>query len=189
MRRPLKLISPGFFREDKGLEFILLALHDLSEKGHYFSYLIAGEPQSQFNGQTSYMAYIQALIASLGLSTMVTIEARYLTVEEQVARIRDAHLGIFAYQDSSHASSGAVPLVMGAGRPVLCTPFEYAKSKEGAGMILAKGYGASEITSALAQFAQFDGYEDAAFDVYGRSRAWTWPIIGQTFTQLYKAFG
>jgi polysaccharide biosynthesis protein PslF len=108
---------------------ILYAVHDLRHRGFNVSYRIAGAAQPQFESQMTYRAKIEGLIKSMQLDSIVQIDGRYLSLPEQAACIQQAHVGIFAYQDASHASSGTVPLVMGMGRPVLCTPFEYAKAK------------------------------------------------------------
>lgn len=188
---PMHLITPGFFREDKGLEVVLYALRDLRDCGYNFSYQIAGEPQQQFEGQASYRAQVEALIESLELGPVVQIDGRYLSVAEQAASIQLAHLGIFGFQDPSHASSGTVPLVMGMGRPVLCTPFEYAKAKaqEGPGVFLSTGFDSCSISAAIKRFMRVDGYATLAKVTYNRTRPWIWASVGTTFGELYLACG
>jgi len=188
---PLRLITLGFFREDKGLEAILYALRDLRDCGHTISYRIAGEPQQQFRGQASYRARIEALIESLELGSTVQVDCRYLSVAEQAASIQLAHLGIFGYQDRSHSSSGTMPLVMGMGRPILCTPFEYAKAKaqEGPGVFLAAGFDPAAIAITIEQFMRVEEYTTLATATYKRTRPWVWAAIGAAFGELYLACG
>lgn len=186
---PMRLITPGFFREDKGLEAVLYALRYLRDCGHNVSYRIAGEPQQQFGGQAPYRARLEDLIVSLELGSAVQIDSRYLSVAEQAASIQAAHLGIFPYQDPSQASSGTVPLVMGIGRPVLCTPFEYAKAKaqEGPGVFLASGFDSVSIAREIKRFMQIDEYAMLAKATYNRTRSWTWRAVGTTFGELFLA--
>jgi glycosyltransferase involved in cell wall biosynthesis len=187
----IRLITPGFFREDKGLETVLYALRDLRDRGYTVSYRIAGEPQHQFGGQALYRARVEGLIELLGLGSVVQIDGRYFSVAEQAAYIQQAHLGIFGYQDPSHASSGTVPLVMSMGRPVLCTPFEYAKAKaqEGPGVFLTNGFDPNSIADGIERFMRIDEYATLAEATYDRTRLWTWPAIGKTFGELYLACG
>jgi glycosyltransferase involved in cell wall biosynthesis len=184
---PIRLVTPGFFREDKGFEAILYALHDLARRGFNISYRIAGEPQAQFGRQARYRARIEELIKSLGLESIVQIDGRYLSLSEQVACIQQAHFGIFGYQDPSHASSGTVPLVMGFGRPVLCTPFEYAKAKaqDGLGVFLANGFDRASIASVIECTTNANDYAGIARATYDGTRPWTWTAVGKTFAQLY----
>ena len=187
-RSPIRLITPGFFRQDKAFETILYALRDLQDGGYNLSYRIAGEPQRQFGGQAPYRAQIEDLIELLKLGSVVQIDGRYLSVAEQAASIRTAHLGIFGYQDPSQASSGTVPLVMSMGRPVLCTPFEYAKARaqDGPGVFLTNDFDSAAIASAIERFMGINGYTTLAMATYSRTRVWTWTAVGNTFASLYR---
>jgi hypothetical protein len=188
-RDAVRLITPGFFREDKGLEAVLYALRDVCDRGYKISYRIVGEPQRQFAGQALYRARIESLIEHLDLGSVARIEGRFFSVGEQAEFIRQAHIGVFAYQDPSHASSGTVPLVLGMGRPVLCTPFEYAKSKaqEGLGVFLTDGFNSKSIADGIERFVVSDGYGSLTKAVYDRTRPWTWPVVGVAFGELYAA--
>jgi glycosyltransferase involved in cell wall biosynthesis len=186
--RPIRMITPGFFREAKGMEIILCALRDLRDRGHSVSYCIAGEAQSQFERQAQYRAKIECMIESLGLSSHVHIEGRYLSVPEQVAAIQSAHLGIFGYQDPAQASSGTVPLVMSLGRPVICTPFEYAvaKARENAGVFLASGFDSTSIADAIERFVQSVEYAGLAKSTFDNTRSWTWAAVGARYGELFS---
>ncbi|MET2829777.1 glycosyltransferase [Mesorhizobium shangrilense] len=186
--RPIRMITPGFFREDKGLEVILCALHILRNHGYSVSYCIAGEAQRQFEGQAQYRARIEGMIESLGLSGEVHIEGRYLTVSEQAAAIQSAHLGIFGYQEPTQASSGTVPLVLSLGRPVLCTPFEYAvaKAREGSGVFLASGFDPSSIADSIERLIQSGECATLAKSIFDNTRLWTWTLVGERYSELFS---
>lgn len=187
-RNPLSLISLGFFRRDKGLEAILVALWMLKRHGLKFSYLIVGEPQSQFAGQDEYLCQVRGLIDALGLRGMVTVSVRFLTVPEQIQAIQDCHAGIFAYQDPTQSSSGTIPLVLSAGRPVICTPFEYAVTKrdELSGVTLAEGFGAHAIANAILKFLQGrSAYRRVTRSLYQATRAWRWAATGASYFKEY----
>jgi glycosyltransferase involved in cell wall biosynthesis len=186
-RCPIRMITPGFFREGKGMEVILSALSDLRNRGYNLSYCIAGEAQQQFEGQSQYRAKIEGLIESFGLSGQVHIEGRYLSVPEQVAAIQSAHLGIFGYQDPAQASSGTVPLVMSLGRPVICTPFEFAvaKAQENSGVFLATGFDSTSIADAIERFIQNVEYSSLAKSTFDNTRSWTWAAVGARYSELF----
>ena len=192
-RAHCKLISVGFYRRDKGFEDILLALWLLERKGYTVEYTIAGEPQRQFDGQTTYLADLRNLTRALGLEHRVSFIDRFLTVSEQVELIQSCHAGVFAYQTPIHASSGAVPLVLASGRPVICTPFEYARSKrsEIAGVIVAKDFGAEAIADAIISFIEAAEAYPATIDLlYDQTRAWCWTNAGGMYRiELYHAMG
>ena len=146
-----RFCSLGFFRPDKGLDVILEALAALRGDGVRFRYVIAGEAQEQFDGQGGYRDRLAARIGELGLDRRVKLVPRFLSREEQLSLVARSHAGLFAYQNPGHASSGPMPVVLAAGRPVVCTPFEFARDKaaEGPGVILAEGFGAADVEAAL----------------------------------------
>jgi glycosyltransferase involved in cell wall biosynthesis len=186
---PLRLITPGYFREDKGHEVILHAVRDLRDRGYNISYVIAGEPQQQFAQQESHRRRVEHLVEAWGLQQNVSIEGRYLSLDEQTAFIGKAHVGIFGYQDSLLASSGTIPLVMSVGRPVICTPFEYAmiKSYEISGVFLAADFSPRALAEAIEHFIHIEGYEAVSDATYRETRKWLWPVIGRAFTELIVA--
>lgn len=184
---PIRLITPGFLRPDKGFEMMLFALRELRDRGYEISYRIAGEPQQQFPDQCSYCVEIERLISKLELDFAVQIDRRYLSVEEQIASVQGSHLGVFPYQVSSWASSGTVPLVMCMGRPVVCTPFEYArvKAKEGRGVFLTPGFDSAAIASGIEEIIQASTDPALPEAVYRATRDWTWPIVGKTIREVF----
>lgn len=185
---PLKLITPGFYREDKGLETILLALRRLIKLGRSVSYVIAGQPQRQFLGQDSYRDEIEHLVTALGLDGVVTTDCRYLTVAEQIDAIRESHAGLFAYQDPHLASSGTVPLVLSVGRPVICTPFEYATAahKKSASVRTTANFGAAALADCIIQLMdEAPLYEPLARVAYDDTRQWCWTNVGVVYANEY----
>lgn len=187
-RATLRLVTPGFFREDKGFEVILKALQQLRLRGHDVTYLIAGGAQSQFSKQEGYHRRVERLVEELGLSHFVHCDTKFLSVEEQVSSIQSCHVGVFAYQDRSQSSSGTIPLVLSLGRPVVCTPFEYAQSKcqEGFAVIVAAGFDYYDVADAIEGFLGMDRCIDLANETYARTRDWAWSNVGAAFDQQFR---
>src|SRR6266850_2591386 len=188
-RIPLALVSLGFFRRDKGIESVLVALWMLKRSGLQFSYLIAGEPQRQFVGQEEYLCEIRALVNALDLQDNVTVLDSFLTVSEQLQAIQNCHAGVFAYQDPTHASSGTIPLVLSAGRPVICTPFEYALTKQTEldGITIATGFGPEAIAKTFLTFSRArDDYRCVTELLYRNTRAWTWRLTGTRYLEEFR---
>jgi glycosyltransferase involved in cell wall biosynthesis len=191
-RNGVSLVSIGFFRPDKGIEIVLLELWRLKRRGIRFSYVIAGEPQRQFDGQSQYLTEIRALVETLDLQNEVTILDRFLTVQEQIDLIHQSHVGVFAYQDPVQSSSGTVPLVLAAGRPVVCTPFEFAvaKKKEIPGITIAKGFGGHAFAEALLSFIENrNDYRRVTRLVHQKTRPWTWRVVGRQYLEQYVLAG
>jgi glycosyltransferase involved in cell wall biosynthesis len=190
--RSLKLCSIGFFRPDKGLEETLRALSVLKSQGVAFQYVIAGSPQPQFMEQQSYLRNLKRTISELSLEDRVLLDIRFLNRSEQIQLIQDSHVGIFAYQTPYQSSSGTIPLVMAAGRPVICTPFEFALAKKlelDDGVILARDFGSAAIADAISQFILTEcdyGSRDPRLN--RQTREWLWRTVGSAYNSaFYKA--
>jgi glycosyltransferase involved in cell wall biosynthesis len=184
----LRLITPGFFRPDKGFEIVIEALRQLKSRGHEFSYLIAGEPQSQFEDQQRYCASVRQTIDRLGLNDIARCDVRFLSVGEQVALIQDCDAGVFAYQDRAQSSSGTMPLVLSAGRPLICTPFEYARAKqqEGLPVVVADGFSSGDIASAILAACGHWTEFNPCLEAYRLTATWRWPEVGTRFARELK---
>jgi len=188
--RACRLGSVGFFRRDKGIETILVALWKLKERGYKVTYAIAGEAQRQFAGQTDYQGEVDQLTRRLNLQDRVESIDRYLSVEEQIDFIQHCHAGIFAYQTPEQSSSGTVPLVFACGRPVICTPFEYAVAKQAEGMdvTLAINFGADALADSITNFLARQSLPQICEDVHRRAQQWIWPVVGARYqTEFEKA--
>jgi glycosyltransferase involved in cell wall biosynthesis len=188
--RTLKLCSVGFFRPDKGIETIVRAVRALRETGIAVEYVIAGEPQRQFDGQAEYLHKIQSLVTELGVDDCIRIEARFLTRDEQIQVIQNAHAGVFAYQDEGQASSGAVPLVLASGRPVVCTPFEFAVDKRrelGKPIWLATDFTPRAVGIALLRFVGSGAsYRRDCRTLHARIQPWSWGRVGATYAAAFE---
>jgi hypothetical protein len=133
---------------------------------------------------------VRELVADLGLVSSVHIDARYLTRTEQIQVIHESHAGIFAYQGPDQASSGTFPLVLAMGRPVICTPFEFALAKEleiGEGVIVAEGFSSAAIVEALLRFFRSrPDYVQNTERLYERTRQWAWPTVGCAYAVAFE---
>lgn len=181
------LTTVGFFRESKGFENVLLAIRQLVDEGMRIKYTIAGEPQRQFDGQSDYEAFIRGLVEALDLDEVVNIDARYLTVSEQIEAIHQSHLGVFAYQDPSQSSSGALPLVLSAGRAVISTPFEYAKSKaaEGFGILLSDDFGSRALARSIRKAIDTDFMKEGEHN-HSKIKEAEWGAVGKIVSSYFR---
>jgi glycosyltransferase involved in cell wall biosynthesis len=185
---PLKLISVGFFREDKGHLLILEAMRKLLDEGFLVELKICGETQGQFASQDRYYDAVVSRIKDLKLGDVVKLDTRFLPIEDQIEEITASHAGIFCYQDEFHASSGAVPLVLGVGRPVICTPFEYAQQQnaKGSGVVIAPDFGSNGISWAISELIRRGDVNATSIDAFRRTRSWEWKAVGARLYDEYR---
>ena len=69
----LRLVTPGFYRQDKGFDTILKAVIVLISRGRDVSYEIIGQPQQQFPRQALYRERIEQMIDDLMLRQRSTV--------------------------------------------------------------------------------------------------------------------
>lgn len=173
-----QFISPGFFRPDKGIETILDACALLKAEGVDFRYRVIGEPQTQCQPQAAYAERIQRQVRDLRLSDRVEIVTGRFTTPEFLAAIQGADCGVIGYSDMAQNSSGVIPWVLGCGRPVVATPFEYARCTTGVigGLMVADRPDAASIMRCMRRVV-----EDLSPirthlmpSVYANTRQWLW---------------
>ena len=187
--RTCRFCSVGFFRPGKGIETVLHALRSFRDSGFSFEYVMAGEPQRQFAEQERYLRDVNQLVSELRLAERVRIDARFLTRLEQIEVIQNSHAGVFGYQDPDQSSSGTIPLVMASGRPVICTPFEFAlaKEREVGGVTLAHGFDAAAIADALTRFiTSGSNYLQDSRRLHERAGHWAWKTVGSAYATAFS---
>lgn len=187
--QPWRFCAVGFFRPNKGIEETLRALAILRKDGVRFRFVMAGSPQQQFAGQTAYLEQLQALITTLGLHGAVRLRHAFLSRAQQLALISSSHAGIFAYQDPDQSSSGTIPLVLASGRPVICTPFEFAKAKRqdlGEAIGVGSDFTATALADALRAFIESaPSYERLSRDLYFATRPWLWTKVARVYERAF----
>jgi glycosyltransferase involved in cell wall biosynthesis len=181
----LRFVSIGYLRPDKGIDLSMLALNRVKTAGYDFEYVIAGAPQPQFPEQVAYADRVRKLIDDLELSEQITFRREFLPLQEQIAAIRSADLALFAYQTPFHSSSGAIPLALACGRPVLCTPIAYSCEKRdevGSPVFLTDGFTANDIAASLLRIYQ-DPTQlgDLGKHAWEHAHSWQWTKVGDAY--------
>lgn len=185
----IKLCSIGYLRPDKGLEMTLKAIYELTGRGMKFEYVIAGSPQPQFSEQEQYTKAIAQLIYQLGLETTVDLRRKFISLEEQIELVQASHACVFAYQTPFHSSSGAIPLALACGRPVVCTPISYARRKKeefSDSVFLCDGFDASAVANALISLASDrESIPQRARSAWEASCDSTWPRVAEQYGEAF----
>ena len=109
---PLRLVHPGYIRDYKGPDIAIEACTLARSQGVDVNLRIVGEAWTD-------TAELRALVASLGLTTEVSIDDGYLSDDDLIDAVLDSHAVILPYRSASQ--SGIVPLALAANRPVIVT--------------------------------------------------------------------
>ena len=185
-----KIASIGFYRPDKGFEATLRALQQLKAVGFCFEYNIVGAPQPQFAGQEEYLSELQALVRTLHLEKEVSLDIAFPSQAEQIELLQKSHIGVFAYQEPNQSSSGTIPLVIACGRPVVCTPFEFARAKQSEmpeAVYLATDFSEDALAKTFS-----DALTPTLFDarrakrIYEHAIDWRWGKVARAYRQAFQ---
>jgi len=115
------LMSFGFCLPHKGLAELVRAVALLRDQGRPVALTLmnAEYPAPESAALARELA---GLIAELGLTDLVTADHAYQSDEDSIARMAQANLVIFPYQQTGESSSAAVRYGMSSGAPVAVTP-------------------------------------------------------------------
>lgn len=125
----LIFVSAGHMRETKGYDMSLEALQKVKNIiGDKFHYYIIGSNHPQNETAENYRKKLLKLVNELGLDKNVTFINKYLELNELINFIQLADICLLPYSRKDQSSSGILALMVSCGRPIVTTPFEFAKS-------------------------------------------------------------
>ena len=121
-------VSAGHMRDTKGYELAITALHSLKKEIPNFHYLILGSNHPENETAESYRETLIKMVEELNLTRNVTFISDYLEQKELIKYIQLADICLLPYTRKDQSSSGVLALMLACGRPVVSTPFQFAKS-------------------------------------------------------------
>lgn len=144
----------GLVREKRGLEQVIRALPSVVEKHPNIIYLIAGTThprEIEENGREPYREQLEVEAKDLGVEKNVVFVNNYLSLNSLLRHIKASDVCITPYTFPGQISSGVLSYCVGLDKPVISTPFLYAKEilSEGRGIVLSKFNDPESISSAM----------------------------------------
>ncbi|GIM45822.1 hypothetical protein DNHGIG_13710 [Collibacillus ludicampi] len=123
------LMTFGLLSRNKGIEMILEILPEVVARVPEVLYVIVGQthPEVKKREGEAYREQLKQLIRSKKLENHVLMIDRYMEEEELVQYITACDLYITPYPGMEQITSGTLAYAVGLGRPVLSTPYSYAK--------------------------------------------------------------
>lgn len=180
----------GLINAGKGIEYVLQALPPLVEKYPNILYLVIGETHPEvrkIEGETYRMNLVK-LVDQLGLKNHVRFHNRFLAKRELVRYLHATDIYLTPYLGANQISSGTLVYALGAGRAVVSTPYLHAKE------VLSHGRGLfcefrnpDSITQEVRKLLENKELRrDMEKKVYRYSRSFTWPEVGQKYSNIFK---
>lgn len=123
------LLTFGLLSRNKSLEVVIKALPQVVEKHPDVLYIILGEthPHVLKNEGEDYRHSLMRLVNKLKLEKNVIFINRFTTNRELFEFLKLCDIYIIPYLGEKQISSGTLIYTMGAGRPIISTPFWYAQ--------------------------------------------------------------
>jgi len=186
----LLFVSAGHVRHSKGYHIILQALSKLKQNQIDFKFLILGSPQEQFSAGKAYLKDLKDQVTRLGLSENIIWISEYLPAEILHDYILSCDFGLVTYTESQHNSSGILPTILGCGRPVIATKFEYAiqlSSKFGNGIYLSDINDPGSLYETI-KTLPFEGKarKELMKTCFEKSRDWLWKNVAEQYKEVFK---
>jgi glycosyltransferase involved in cell wall biosynthesis len=179
------LLSPG-----KGIEYALSALPPVVEKFPNLCYIVLGatHPNILREEGESYRLSLQRQARDLGLQRNVLFNSRFVSLEELCEFLKAADIYLTPYLNREQITSGTLAYALGAGKPIISTPYWYAEE------LLADSRGV------LVDFRSPDSISNALLDLlndpdrvlelrtnaYEFSRRMTWTEVGRQYLETFR---
>jgi len=179
------LLSPG-----KGIEYMLQALPPVVEEYPNLCYIVVGatHPEIAAREGESYRLGLQRLARELGLQRNVLFIGRFVEQAELCEFLKAADIYVTPYLNREQITSGTLAYAVGAGKPVISTPYWHAEE------LLQEGRGV------LVDFRSPEGFSRALLELLGDprrlremrasayefSRQMVWPEVGRRYVETFR---
>ncbi len=127
----LRMLTWGLLGPGKGIEWAVMALSLLTERGVDAHYRIIGEthPKVREREGEQYRDMISRLAETLGVADRVMLINRYVNRDDLAREITEADLVVLPYDSRTQATSGVLAEALAARVPVVATSFPVAQEQ------------------------------------------------------------
>jgi glycosyltransferase involved in cell wall biosynthesis len=184
------VLSFGLLGPGKGCEAVIEAMPAVVEADPTVLYVILGATHHDLLGRDgeAYREGLVARVADLGLEAHVRFVDRFMGRVELATWVEAADVVMAPYTDLDRVASGTLSYAMGAGRPVIATPFAYAKERltRGRGLVAANG-SPEVLAAAMLRLLGDRKLRDAIGGrAYADTRDVVWSAIGAAYGQVFS---
>ena len=183
------ILSFGLLGPGKGYESVIEAMATVARHRPRALFVGVGATHPDLVAREGE-AYRERLLErrrTLGLGGHVQLIDRYLDRAELLDWLQAADVFVTPYPGLQQITSGTLAYAMGAGKPIVSTPYAHAVEllADGHGILVEPGSAAS-LADALAWLLEDDARrERMARRAHARGRTMTWPVVGQAYRELF----
>ncbi len=184
------LLTFGLLNPGKGVQYMLEALPPVVERFPDLCYIILGatHPNILREMGESYRLGLQRQARNLGLQRNVLFSDRFVALDELCEFLKAADVYVTPYLNREQITSGTLAYALGAGKPIVSTPYWYAEE------LLGDGRGR------LVEFRDPQGLSEALLELLGNparvremranayefSRRMTWHETGRHYLEAFR---
>ncbi|HHW18162.1 MAG TPA: glycosyltransferase [Firmicutes bacterium] len=180
----------GLISRGKGLEYAIKAVARAKKDIPNLTYLILGRthPNIVMAEGESYRAKLLALVRELGVDGQVIFVDRFLDQQELICYLLASDIYMTPYLNPDQVVSGTLAYAVGLGRPVISTPYLYARAMAEEGVAVTVPFRDSEkLADAIVRLALDD---DMRVGMVHRAlqlgKAMTWENVARSYMRLFK---
>ncbi|MBA3871262.1 MAG: glycosyltransferase [Anaerolineae bacterium] len=188
--KPL-LLTFGLLSANKGIENVINALPKILEKYPDLVYFVVGatHPNVIRHEGEDYRLRLRYLARQKGVSDHLVFYNRFVSMKELIEFIGATDIYITPYLNQAQIVSGTLAYTVGAGKPVISTPYWYAEEllADGRGIIVPFADSdaiAKKVIYLLDNESERHAMRKKAY-MFGREMIW--PVSAQHYLDTFKA--
>lgn len=184
----LVFVAAGHLRESKGYDIALRAIASLRKELPPFHFVIVGANHPKDESSRAYRNMLTGLIAELNLSDNVSFVDHYLEADALANQIQSADIGLLPYTRLEQSSSGILALMVACGRPIVATPFQFAKSRiSHFSGVIAQSCSPYDFAAAIQKLLKQRKAWPAISDYnYNLGKEWSWKNVATKYLSVYN---
>lgn len=181
-------VSSGHMRETKGFDIAIEALNNLRNKLGSFQYFIIGANHPQNESAVNYRTKLIDIINEYDLKDNVTFINEYLSQKKLINYIQLADICLLPYTRREQSSSGVLALMVACGRPLVTTPFQFAKTKvtEKSGIISKSMHPIDFEDAIITMLNRNINWDEIMHFNHNLGKTWNWTNIVKQYYDSYK---
>jgi glycosyltransferase involved in cell wall biosynthesis len=191
LRDRLVISTFGLISSGKGIEYAIRAFPAIVKKNPRVVYLVIGEthPEVRKREGEKYRNKLMNIVTELGLERHVRFHNRFLSTRELIRYLKATDIYLTPYVSPNQISSGTLTYALGAGKPVVSTPYLHAQET------LAEGRGffcrfkdPNSIAEGINMLLEDKIRETVQKRVYRYSRRFLWSNVACDYVNLFNRY-
>jgi len=188
--RPL-ILTFGLLSPDKGIHDMILGMSSVVNRHPDAAYVILGatHPHIREREGEKYREYLARLCKDLGIERNVYLVNRFVSNRELAGWLATADVYVTPYLKAQQITSGTLAYAVGAGKPVVSTPFWHAEEllddERGILVPFNSSSGLAEAVNNLLSNPRLRREVGTRAFEYGRSMRW--PKVGEDYLRTFHA--